>query len=239
MNLEQRIAELEAENEQLRAENIVLLERLEQRKRPKKLADISKEKLESRWWELSDEWKKAFQHAFLRHGETIFLPLEKDLRALFSAEKLEIVGNGILLFGLEQLSFKLTDLSGLEHFTKLKELNLAGNSLKNLNGISHLKHLELLNLTANKITTLRGIRHLKQLKYLFLRDNNLKNLSEIQHLKLLEIFDCINNNRLDSIGKLAESETLRELYIFDFKDNIEKEIKILTTKLENLKVSRV
>ncbi|NJN77403.1 MAG: hypothetical protein HC803_02990 [Saprospiraceae bacterium] len=204
MNLEQRIAELAAENEILRAENAALLERLEQRKRPKKLADISKEELESRWWELSDEWKKAFQHTFLRNGETLFLPTEKDLRALFSTEKLEIVGNGILLFGLEQLSFKLTDLSGLEHFTNLKELNLAGNNLKNLSGIAHLKRLELLNLTANNITTLRGIRHLKKLKYLFVRDNILKNLSEIQHLKKLEIFDCINNNQLNSIGKLTE-----------------------------------
>ena len=239
MNLEQRIVELEVENERLRAENSALLAQLEQRKRPKKLADIPKETLENYWWDLSDEWKKALQHAFLRNGETVFLPAEKDLRALFSVEKLEIVGNGILLFGLEQLSFKLTDLSGLEHFTKLKELNLAGNNLKNLNGISHLKQLELLNLTANKITTLRGIRHLKNLKYLFLRDNNLKNLSEIQHLKQLEIFDCMNNNRLESIGKLIESETLSELYIFDFKSEIEKEIKTLTTKLKDLKISRV
>lgn len=239
MNLEQRIAELEAENERLRIENAALLERLEQRKRPKKLVDISKETLENYWWSLSDDWKKALQHAFLRNGETVLLPAEKDLRTLFSAEKLEIVGNGILLFGLEQLSFKLTDLSGLEHFINLKELNLAGNNLKNINGISHLKHLELLNLTANKITTLRGVRHLKNLKYLFLRDNNLKNLSEIQHLKQLEIFDCINNNRLDSIGKLAESETLKELYIFDFKENIEKEVKILNTKLKDLKVSKI
>jgi hypothetical protein len=239
MNSEQRIAELEAENERLRIVNSALLERLEQRKHPKKMADISKEMLENYWWNLSDEWKKALQHAFLRNGETVFLPAEKDLRALFSAEKLEIVGNGILLFGLEQLSFKLMDLSGLEHFIHLKELNLAGNNLKNLNGISHLKKLELLNLTANKITTLRGIRHLKNLKYLFLRDNHLKNLSEIQHLKQLEIFDCMNNNRLDSIGKLAESDSLRELYIFDFKNNIETEIKTLTTKLKDLKVSRV
>jgi Leucine-rich repeat (LRR) protein len=238
MNSNQRIAELEVENAQLRIENAALLEQLERKKRPKKLVDISKEELENRWWSLSDEWKKAFQHAFLRHGETIFLPTEKDLRALFGTEKLEIVGNGILLFGLEQLSFKLTDLSGLEHFTKLKELNLAGNNLKNLNGISHLKQLELLNLTANKITTLRGIRHLKHLKYLFLRDNNLKNLSEIQHLKKLLVFDCMNNNRLDSIGRLIETETLEKLYIFDFKREIEKEIKILITKLKDLKVNR-
>lgn len=238
MNSNQRIAELEAENAQLRAENQALLEQLKQKKRLKKLADISKEELENRWWNLSDEWKKAFQHAFLRYGETVFLPTEKDLRVLFSTEKLEIVGNGILLFGLEQLSFKLTDLSGLKHFPQLKELNLAGNNLKNLNGISHLKQLELLNLTANKITTLRGIRHLKHLKYLFLRDNHLKNLSEIQHLKKLLVLDCMNNNRLDSIGKLIETETLAELYIFDFKNKIEKEIKILITKSKDLKVNR-
>jgi hypothetical protein len=239
MNLHQHIAELEAENAALRAKNAVLLAKLEKRKRPKKLADISKEELENRWWELSDEWKRAFQHAFLRNGETVFLPMEKDLRALFSTEKLEIVGNGILLFGLEQLSFKLTDLSGLQYFTNLKELNLAGNNLKNLNGITSLKHLELLNFTANKITTLRGIRHLKSLKYLFLRDNNLKNLSEIQHLKQLEILDCMNNNRLNSIGRLSETQSLQELYIYDFKGKIKGEIEGLEKKIRHLKIKRV
>ena len=239
MDLKQRIAILENENAQLRAENTALRLKLEGKKRKKKLADISKETLESRWWDLSDEWKKAFQHAFLRHGETVYLPSEKDLRALFSTTKLEIVGNGILLFGLEQLSFKLTDLTGLEHFTQLKELNLAGNQFKNLKGIEHLKNLELLNLTANQITTLRGIRHLKKLKYLFIRDNHLKNLSEIQHLKQLEVLDCMNNKRLNSIGKLLRTEMLQELYIYDFKSTIQLEIEQLKMQLPDLKIKRV
>lgn len=239
MDLKQRIAILENENAQLRAENTALRLKLEGKKRKKKLADISKETLESRWWDLSDEWKKAFQHAFLRHGETVYLPSEKDLRALFSTTKLEIVGNGILLFGLEQLSFKLTDLTGLAHFTQLKELNLAGNELKNLKGIEHLKNLELLNLTANQLTTLRGIRHLKHLKYLFIRDNHLKNLSEIQHLKQLEVLDCMNNKRLNSIGKLLRTEMLQELYIYDFKSTIQLEIEQLKMQLPDLKIKRV
>lgn len=239
MTNEQRIAELEAEVAKLRAENEGLKAQLEKKKHPKKLADISKETLDNYWWELSDDWKKAFQHTFFRNGETVYLPSEKDLRALFSVEKLEIVGNGILLFGLKQLSFKLIDLSGLQYFTQLKELNLAGNNLKNLNGIEHLKRLELLNLTANQLTTLRGIRHLKNLKNLFLRDNNLKNLSEIQHLKHLEVLDCINNKQLNSIGKLTESTTLKELHIYDFKMTIKGEIEVLENKIEGLKISRV
>lgn len=239
MNPQQRIAELEQENAHLRAENAVLRQKLEGKKRPKKLANISKEELESRWWNLSDDWKKAFQQAFFRNGENVYLPSEKDLRALFSTTKLEIVGNGILLFGLEQLSFKLTDLTGLEHFTQLKELNLAGNQFKNLQGIEHHKNLELLNLTANKLTTLRGIRHLKQLKNLFIRDNNLKNLSEIQHLKQLEVLDCMNNKRLNSIGKLLQTKTLQELYIYDFKTKIQLEVEQLQAHLPNLKIVRV
>lgn len=233
------IERLKVENARLRAENAALRQQLAKRKRPKKLADISKNELENRWWSLSDDWKKAFQHAFLRNGETVYLPSEKDLRSLFSTEKLEIVGNGILLFGLEQLSFKLNDLSGLQHFTQLKELNLAGNQFKNLKGIEQLKQLELLNLTANQLTTLRGIRHLKNLKNLFIRDNNLKTLSEIQHLKKLEVLDCMNNKRLNSIGKLTQSTTLKTLYIYDFKSTIQTEVENLEQRLPNLKVSRV
>lgn len=239
MSLEERIAALEKENAQLRAKNAALRQQLERRKRPKKLADISKEELENRWGCLSDDWKKAFQHAFLRNGETVYLPSEKNLRALFSTQKLEIVGTGILLFGLEQLSFKLTDLSGLEHFSQLKELNIAGNQLKNIKDIQHLKNLELLNLTANQLTTLRGLQHLKKLKYLFIRDNHLKNLSEIQHLKQLEILDCINNKRLHSIGKLLRTKTLQELYIYDFKATIRVEIEQLQKRLPDLKISRI
>lgn len=239
MNLHQRIAELEQENAQLRAENTALRQQLEGKKRKKKLANVSKEALENRWYSLSDDWKKAFQQAFFRNGENVYLPSEKDLRTLFSTTKLEIVGNGILLFGLEQLSFKLTDLTGLERFTQLKDLNLAGNQLKNLKGIEHLKNLESLNLTANQLTTLRGIRHLKKLKYLFIRDNHLKNLSEIQHLNQLAILDCMNNKRLNSIGKLLQTKTLQELYIYDFKAKIQLEVEQLQEQLPDLKIVRV
>ncbi|MFK7950066.1 MAG: hypothetical protein AB8G11_20920 [Saprospiraceae bacterium] len=239
MNLKERIAELEKENAELRAENSALRQKLEGRKRKRKLTTISKEELENRWWNLSDNWKKAFQQAFFRNGENIYLPSEKDLRALFSTTKLEIVGNGILLFGLEQLSFKLNDLRGLEHFSQLKALNLAGNQFKNLKGIEHLKNLELLNLTANQLTTLRGIRHFKKLKYLFIRDNHLKNLSEIQHLMQLEILDCMNNKRLNSIGKLLQTKSLQELYIYDFKSKIQSEIEQLKMQLPDLKIIRV
>lgn len=239
MNLQKRIAELEAENAQLRAENEALRQKLEGKKRPKKLEHLSKQDLENRWWALSDDWKKAFQQAFLRNGEHVFLPSEKDLRALFSTQKIEIIGKNILLYGLEQLSFGLSDLSGLEHLTALKELNIAGNQLQNLQGIEHLKNLELLNLTANRLTTLRGIRHLKKLKYLFVRDNRLKNLSEIQHLKQLEGLDCIHNNNLRSIGKLLQNRTLQELYIYDFKSTIKAEVEELQQQLPKLKIIRV
>lgn len=238
-DLQNRITELEAENTQLRTENALLKVKLQPKEKSKKLDRITKATLESYWWELSDDWKRAVQHAFLRHGETVFLPSEKDLRALFSTEKLEVVGNGILLFGLEQLSFKLTDLSGLQYFSQLKELNIAGNALKNLKGIGHLKQLELLNLTANQITTLRGIRHLKQLKNLFIRDNKITTLSDIQHLKKLTILDCLNNKKLKSIGKLSESETLQEFYIQDYKNTIHEEVQSLTTHLPNLKIIRI
>lgn len=237
--LKKRITELETENKQLRAENLLLQAQLKPRKKTKKLEHLSKATLENYWLELSDDWKRALQHAFLRHGERLFLPTEKDLRALFSTEKLEIVGNGILLFGLEQLSFKLTDLSGLQRFSQLKNLNIAGNAIKNLKGIEHLKQLELLNLTANQITTLRGIRHLKKLQNLFLRDNKIKVLSEIQHLKKLTTLDCINNKKLKSIGKLSESETLELLHIQDYKNELHEEVKNLKSRLPNLKIVRI
>lgn len=238
-DLQKRIETLEAENTALRAENLLLKNQLKPKKRSKKLDHLDKIMLENYWWELSDDWKRAFQHAFFRKGETVFLPTEKDLRDLFSTEKLEVVGNGILLFGLEQLSFKLTDLSGLEHFTKLKILNIAGNALKNLKGVEQLKQLELLNLTANQITTLRGIRHLKKLQNLFIRDNKITMLSEIQQLKKLMILDCLNNKKLKTIGKLSESETLQELYIQDYKNVLHDEVKALEKRLPNLKIIRI
>ena len=227
VDLELQVQKLEEENHLLKNENEQLKKKIEGRKRPKLLNDISKATLESWWWEMTPAWQKALNHAVLGNGETVFIPSEKQLRKLFSTTKLELVGTGILLFGLNQLSFKLEDCSGLQYFTNLKDLNISGNAIKNLTGLEHLTQLEVLNCTSNKITTIQKIRHLKNLKTLIIRDNKLTTLSSIHHLKKLEYLDVLYNSRLKSLGRLGELKELKTLIILDHKETIRQDLKLL------------
>jgi hypothetical protein len=49
----------------------------------------------------------------------------------------------------------------------------------------------------------------------------------------------MNNNRLNSIGRLSETQSLQELYIYDFKGKIKGEIGGLEKKIRHLKIKRV
>lgn len=229
--LKARIAILEQANKSLK-------QQLQPKKRSKKLEHLTKEVLQQQWLSLSEDWQKALNHTVLSIGEVTLVPTDQQLRTIFSTEKLELIGNGILIFGLQQLSFQLTDLSGLQYFSNLNVLNVSGNALRNLQGIECTKQLESLNCTSNKITTLRKIRHLKQLKTLIIRDNQLTTLTEIQHVQQLEYLDILYNKKLKSIHQLYKLSNLKNLYVFDYKEAIKSEVNQLQASFSSLEVGQ-
>lgn len=83
----------------------------------------------------------------------------------------------------------ITQLNGLENFTRLKKLNLYGNPVSFLDPIQQLHSLEELNLAQTKVTTLwsiSGLQGVKKLSISGLKLNDLGNLFDFKQLKKLD-----------------------------------------------------
>lgn len=188
------------------------------------------------WWNnLEEQWKIAINQCVLSRGEITYIPDEDYLRSLFKRKKLDLVGSGILLFGLNQLSFKLTNLSGLKELTQITELNLSGHDLTSLEGIEKFEKLEFLNCTSNQVADLNIISQLTSLKTLIIQDNNLINLRKIEALQDLEYFNCLYNSKLKSIGKIKMIAALQTFSVDNYKTIIRlelEELQELNSKVE-------
>ncbi len=205
----------------------------------KVIIEATKTELENWWHGLEEQWKMAFNQAVLARGESTTTPDEDQIRSLFKRKKIDIVGSGILLFGLNQLSFKLTNLSGLDELSQVEELNISGHDLTSLHGIEHLGELDFLNCTSNKITTIEEIRYLKKLKTLIIQDNDLISISGIEQLKELEYFNSLYNSRLKSVIQVKGLSNLQVFCVDNYKTVIRLELEELLTKNPNLELRNV
>jgi len=80
----------------------------------------------------------------------------------------------------------ITDLSGLQHFANLTELNLGDNEIKDVSPLSHLTKLTRLNLVANKISDISSLSSLNSLTKLLLDDNQISDISALAFLANLK-----------------------------------------------------
>ena len=141
---------------------------------------------------------------------------------------------------LEKLSAwdsEITDLTGLEHATFLKDLGLCGNQIHNLRPLSGLIHLESLSLCGNQISDISSLANLTNLTLLDLGGNgkiaDITPLTNLLQLKTLniggnlieDITPLVNlaqllhlqasHNRIVDFSPLANLINLRELRIED------------------------
>lgn len=212
----------------------------QRQKRPQKvIVEATRTELENWWYNLEEQWKIAFSQAVLNRGEVTTIPEEDQLRSLFKRKKIDIVGNGILFFGLNQLSIKLTNLSGLKELSQIEELNISGHDLRDLSGLNHLENLTFLNCTSNKITTMEHIQELENLKTLIIQDNDLFTLQGVEHLQQLEYFNCLYNGRLTTIGKIKNLNKLQIFKVDSYKTIIRLELEELEKTNPKLEVHNV
>ena len=107
---------------------------------------------------------------------------------------------------LDLRSNKLTDVTGLEKLTKLKELYLAKNQLTNVKGLEKLWQLTRLHLHSNQLTDVKGLEKLTQLTHLNLTSNKLtsvtglENLTQLTHL-YLENSPDLTKAQIDELQK--------------------------------------
>ena len=137
------------------------------------------------------------------------------------------------LKNLHKWDSNINDLTGLEHATFLKHLNLHGNKVYDLTPIVELVNMETLELGFNQIADISQLANLTNLTYLGIGGNGkiddisplanmtklerinmwgnlIEDLTPLQHLT--EIWELVaNNNKIRDITPLANLTNLREL----------------------------
>ena len=116
-------------------------------------------------------------------------------------------------FELEVLNLmdrKLSDLSGIESLTGLRQLLLSGNQISDLSPLAGLTKLHYLDLSDNHVSDLSPLYGLYELKGLNLSDNNVRDLSPISELPELETL-VIHDNEVDDLDALTHLDTLNYL----------------------------
>ncbi len=89
------------------------------------------------------------------------------------------VKHGVLQLGHKGIN-DISDIKGLEHLTKLQELDLCSNRIKEIKGLEALTNLTRLDLSGNQIEEIKGLENLTNLEVLDLHGNRI--VSNEQHL---------------------------------------------------------
>ena len=130
---------------------------------------------------------------------------------------------------------EITDLTGLEYATNLKDLRVCKNQIHDLRPLSGLIQLEHLSLCANqisdisplenltnlrkldlggngKISDITALRNLTKLVLIFLRDNSIEDISILANLTQLTVLQ-LDKNQIQDISPLANLTLLEELWL--------------------------
>ena len=195
---------------------------------------ITDEDLTNWWRSLSNEWQMAFNKAFFSRKEVPSKPSGEALRNLLKTESIEIIGERIFFGDFRRLTFKLSDLSGLEELQFLESVNLSGHNIRNTKGLEHLNNLKTLNLTSNNLTEIGSSAAFKNVTSFIVRDNLLTTLDGLEQFENLEFLDIANNENLSSLTALEHLKKLEVLQV-GYAPNLKRQImrmKIMRPEVE-------
>lgn len=188
------------------------------------------------WWNnLEEQWQKAFNAAFFQKGETTDTPNEDEFNDLFTSPTFRAVGPRGMY---PNITFELTNLSGIHQLTNLEYLIVTHCALENVNGIEHLTKLNSLFCNSNKVTDIRAVHYIGNLTQLYCNANQLTSLLPLRSLTQLETIYC-NYNQLQNFHGItqAHKENLKDFYCLPNDQLDEKEIKRLEEGL-NIKCKK-
>ena len=129
----------------------------------------------------------------------------------------------------------ITDLTGLEHATRLETLYLSENEISDIRPLADLTRLETLYLSNNEISDIRPLADLTRLETLGLWNNKISDITPLANLMELETL-YLSNNEISALTPLA---TLSELKALGLQANQVENIKVLKnlTELERLNLA--
>lgn len=156
------------------------------------------------WWTLLEsQWKKAFNEAILGNGPIETRPTEREMQTILDGPALRFAGPGA---PFPNMSFELTNLSGLAPFSKLETLVVVFHKLENLQGIEHLEALNGLFVYNCGLHSLKGIEKLTTLEQLYASSNQLTDLKAIKQLTNLKELQ-VAYNQLTSLEGVTSKHT--------------------------------
>lgn len=108
----------------------------------------------------------------------------------------------------------ISNLTGLEAFTELREIELDNNKITDISPVSSLTGLQVLHMENNYIEDISPVTDLNELRKLDLCHNVISNISAVAGLKNLEMLD-IRENIVYDITPMAGLTSMKELYLSD------------------------
>ena len=116
------------------------------------------------------------------------------------------------LIGLEAINRQIRDLTGLEHATQLRALDLGGNQISDIRPLAGLTQLGALSLAENRIRDVTPLTRMTQLEWLFLWDNQISDIRPLARMTRLERLSLIGN-QVSNLSPLTGLVRLTELYL--------------------------
>ena len=136
---------------------------------------------------------------------------------------------------------QISNLKGIQYFSKLRKLNIKENSISKIDSLDKMNQLNYLNVSFNKLRSCNktNIGNLPSLK-IFLCDNNyLKDINCFEKFHSIEILSFNNNKvtNLDCLERLNQLKSLKQLSLIN--NPITKTVnyrKIIFYTFQNLKI---
>lgn len=109
---------------------------------------------------------------------------------------------------------RITNLTGMEYFTSLENLNLSGNNIANVEAISQITTLKTLNISGNQtaITDLDKLANLVNLIDVNFASSKLTNINFMSSYSQLEVLD-LSGNTISSLEPIQQILALKKLNI--------------------------
>jgi internalin A len=127
---------------------------------------------------------------------------------------------------------KVTDITPIENLNNLKTLNIGANHLVNIEPLENLSNLSSLNLVVNDINDISSLANLTNMTELLLEYNDISDITPLENLNKLSYLK-LNDNEINSITPF---ENLTDLTYLDLSNNEISDIAPLSncTKITNL-----
>lgn len=182
------------------------------------------------WWnKLEGQWKKTFNATVLGLGEVQDAPTDEQIQEIFDTPTIRVVGPRGMY---PNVTFEVTNLSGVKHLTNLQFLMVTHGGLTSLSGIEHLQKMVSLFVNSNKLTNINEVHYLNKLTSLYANANQLNSILPVKQLNL-QTFYC-NYNQLVNLHGITKGhkKTLKEFYCLPNDQLALKEIKRIEEGLE-------